>query len=178
MKTFYGFVAASLLACATSCSAASADDVMSNDRPNNQNDSVQVTETTAQAPAGSPVSDHGFLKINGTNVVDQYNQVTQLRGVSFGWHNWWPRFYNEGTVKHLATDWGAEIVRAAIGIDQDNNTFDRNPNYCYQMVDNIVQPAIENGLYVIVDFHCHNNKLDLAKKFFGEVSKKMATFPM
>jgi endoglucanase len=24
-----------------------------------------------------------------------------LRGMSFGWHNFWPRFYNAGVVKTL-----------------------------------------------------------------------------
>ena len=30
---------------------------------------------------------------------DEKGNAVVLRGMSFGWHNWWPRFYNAGTVQ-------------------------------------------------------------------------------
>ena len=46
-----------------------------------------------------PVKEHGQLKVEGTRLVDKNGKLVILRGMSFGWHNWWPRFYNAGTVK-------------------------------------------------------------------------------
>ena len=55
--------------------------------------------------AETPVKKHGQLQVIGTQLCDQHGQPVVLRGVSFGWHNIWPRFYNKGAVKELATVW-------------------------------------------------------------------------
>ena len=60
-----------------------------------------------------PVTTHGKLSVSGTHLVDQKGEVVLLHGVSYGWHNWWPRFYNRSTVKWLLEDWGCTVVRAA-----------------------------------------------------------------
>jgi endoglucanase len=39
-----------------------------------------------------PVKEHGQLKVKGTQLVDQSGKPVMLAGVSYGWHNWWPRF--------------------------------------------------------------------------------------
>ena len=49
-----------------------------------------------------PVKQHGNLSVKGVNLVDQQGNPVMLVGVSYGWHNWWPRFYNKETVKWLA----------------------------------------------------------------------------
>ena len=64
----------------------------------------------------SPVEKHGQLKVDGAKIVDCHGEPVQLRGVSFGWHNMWPRFYNRSSVAEIANDWGADIVRASIGL--------------------------------------------------------------
>ncbi len=63
-----------------------------------------------------PVKDHGNLSVEGTRIVDQQGNTVILRGVSYGWHNWWPRFYNKETVKWLRDDWACTVVRAAMGV--------------------------------------------------------------
>ncbi|MES1218208.1 MAG: glycoside hydrolase family 5 protein, partial [Bacteroidota bacterium] len=40
--------------------------------------------------AAQPVKTHGQLKVNGTQLVDKNGKPVVLRGVSFGWHNFWP----------------------------------------------------------------------------------------
>ena len=59
--------------------------------------------------AETPVKKHGQLQVIGTQLCDQNGQPVVLRGVSFGWHNIWPRFYNKGAVKTLATEWNASV---------------------------------------------------------------------
>lgn len=134
---------------------------------------------TATAAPGTvtPVQRHGQLAIKGTRLVDENGDSVQLRGVSFGWHNMWPRFYNRSSVKELTTRWGADIVRASMGLDLDSETFDKKPEMGYALVDSVVQGAVENGRYVLIDFHSHENNLPLAKEFFANVSKKYGRLP-
>jgi endoglucanase len=51
------------------------------------------------------VKQHGQLSVQGTQLVDKNNNSVVLRGMSFGWHSMWPRFYNEKAVswerKHI-----------------------------------------------------------------------------
>jgi len=48
-----------------------------------------------------PVKINGALKVVGTKLVNQKGQPIVLRGMSLGWHNWWPRFYNAGAIGWL-----------------------------------------------------------------------------
>lgn len=32
------------------------------------------------------------LSVKGTSLVNEQGDKVVLRGVSMGWHNWWPRF--------------------------------------------------------------------------------------
>ncbi|MBN2775791.1 MAG: hypothetical protein JXR31_16165, partial [Prolixibacteraceae bacterium] len=64
-----------------------------------------------------PVKEHGKLSVKGINLVDQNNEVFMLQGVSYGWHNFWPRFYNKESVKWLRDDWSCSVIRAAMGVE-------------------------------------------------------------
>jgi endoglucanase len=58
-----------------------------------------------------PVKKYGQLKVVSTQLVDQKGIPVVLRGMSFGWHNWWPQFYNAGAVKWLYEDWNCSISK-------------------------------------------------------------------
>jgi endoglucanase len=60
------------------------------------------------------------LKVIGTQLADSSGQPTILRGISFGWHNFHPRFYNHSVVHWLHKDWHCNVVRAALGIEPKN----------------------------------------------------------
>ena len=68
------------------------------------------------AQTGTLVSE---LKVTGTQLTNASGKPVVLRGVSFGWHNWWPRFYNAGAVQWLKKDWSCSVVRAAMGVEPD-----------------------------------------------------------
>ena len=40
------------------------------------------------------------LIVKDTHLYNGDGDLVVLRGVSYGWHNWWPRFYNASTVKY------------------------------------------------------------------------------
>lgn len=132
---------------------------------------------TLSMSASDVVSKNGQLSVKGTHIVNLKGDPVQLRGVSMGWHCLWPRFYTTGTVNRLADDWGADIVRCAVGLDLNGISFDKNPNLAYAVVDSIVKGAVDNGIYALIDFHSHANNLKLAKEFFATVSKKYGHLP-
>ncbi len=54
------------------------------------------------------------LYVKGSKLVNEDGKNVVLRGVSYGWHNWWPRFYNASTVRYFAQEWNANVVRAVL----------------------------------------------------------------
>ena len=76
---------------------------------------------TVAAYAARPVKQWGQLQVVGSQLCDQNGKPVVLRGVSFGWHNLWPRFYNKKALKWIADDWKADVFRAAMGIQIEDN---------------------------------------------------------
>lgn len=124
-----------------------------------------------------PVSKHGALKVEGTKLVDKYGQPVVLRGMSFGWHNLWPRFYNAGVVKWLHDDWKCTVLRAAMGVELNDSGYLKNPSGSTAKVKAVVDAAIKEGIYVIIDWHSHNIKLNEAKTFFAEMAALYGKYP-
>ena len=122
------------------------------------------------------VSRNGFLSVKGTTLVNEKGQPVVLRGVSFGWHNWWPRFYDESTVTWLKNDWKCNVVRAAIGVEP-NGAYIDNPEKALNCLYAVVDAAIKNDMYVIIDWHSHNIRLAEAKAFFQVVAVKYKNYP-
>ncbi|MBI1343631.1 MAG: cellulase family glycosylhydrolase [Terrimonas sp.] len=123
-----------------------------------------------------PVHEHGKLKVDGTRLKDASGNDLVLRGMSFGWHCFWPRFYNSGTVQWLYTDWGCNIVRAAMGVEPREGYLEK-PEWSKEKVRFVVDAAIRQGIYVIIDWHSHNIQLQEAKKFFAEMSAAYKDYP-
>lgn len=46
------------------------------------------------------------LCVTGTQLMNEQGDTVVLKGVSYGWHQFWPRFYNASTVAYLSGDWG------------------------------------------------------------------------
>jgi len=133
--------------------------------------SISIVTTNAQ-----PVKVHGQLRVDGTNLVDSKGKPVVLRGMSFGWHNWWPRFYNAGTVKWLHDDWKCSVVRAAMGVEPDKG-YIKDSTGSIADVKAVVDAAIKEGIYVIIDWHSHNIKLNEAKTFFGQMAAQYGKYP-
>ncbi|MDQ2864516.1 MAG: glycoside hydrolase family 5 protein [Bacteroidota bacterium] len=123
-----------------------------------------------------PVAVHGQLHVDGIQLKDKNNHAVVLRGMSFGWHNWWPRFYNADVVKWLHEDWNCSVVRAAMGVEPDGAYLDR-PDWSKEKIKAVIDGAIEEGIYVVIDWHSHNIRLEEAKKFFTEMAKEYGKYP-
>ena len=135
---------------------------------------------TAEVPVvvtGGAVSQNGFLSVKGTSLVNQDGNTLVLHGVSLGWHNWWPRFYNENTISWLKTNWKCDYIRAAIGVDADQNCYIANPISSLNCLDTVVEAAIKNDMYVIVDWHASAVYTTQAQGFFQTVAQKYGSNP-
>nr|WP_314495896.1 cellulase family glycosylhydrolase [uncultured Chryseobacterium sp.] len=126
--------------------------------------------------AQNPVKEMGPLQVIGTQLSDQKGKPVRLVGTSFGWNNWHSRFYTEGTVKWLKNDWHVNVVRAALGIDPDG-AYLQNPEKNYKSIETVIDAAIKEGIYVIIDWHAHKIHTDEAEKFFDKVSRKYGKHP-
>lgn len=123
------------------------------------------------------VKQNGQLRVEGTSLVNQSGEKIALRGMSFGWHCYHPRFYNKGAVKWLKNDWKCNVVRAALGVEQSDNSYLKQPAASKKLIKNVIEAAIKNDIYVIVDWHSHNINLKEAKVFFDEISKEYGKHP-
>ncbi|MBQ6768594.1 MAG: glycoside hydrolase family 5 protein [Prevotella sp.] len=124
----------------------------------------------------APVKKWGQLQVVGTQLCDQQGKPIVLRGISLGWHNLWPRFYNKKAVKTLKNDWHANVIRAAMGIMIEDNYLE-NPEYAMQCMTPVIESAIKNDVYVIIDWHSHKLMAAEAVKFFGQMAKKYGKYP-
>jgi endoglucanase len=130
-----------------------------------------INHLTAQ-----PVKEHGQLSVKGTQLTDEHNQPVMLAGVSYGWHNWWPRFYNKASVKWLRDDWGCSVVRAAMGVGPQKSYLDM-PEWSLEKIEAVVRGALENDIYVIIDWHSHELRTTEAKAFFSKMAEKYGHYP-
>ncbi len=126
--------------------------------------------------AQDPVKKYGQLQVKGAQLCDKNGNPVILRGVSLGWHNLWPRFYNKKIVQTLKSDWHASVVRAAMGIMIEDNYLE-NPEFAIQCMTPVIESAIKNNVYVIIDWHSHLPKTEEAKKFFGQMARKYGKNP-
>jgi len=123
-----------------------------------------------------PVKNNGNLSVKGTFLVNEKGDQIVLRGVSYGWHNWWPRFYNKESVKWLADDWKCTVVRAAMGVGPKGSYIDKK-DWSKEKVSAVVDGAIESGIYVIIDWHSHEIHTSEAVAFFAEMAAKYGKYP-
>ena len=134
-----------------------------------------------------PVSYYGKLKVRaGMPFIDGIKEgredikLVQIRGVSFGWSNTgWEseRFYNAAAVERVAIDWKAEVVRAAYGATSLAFTAsDAAANR--SRIETIVDAAIENDVYVIIDWHSHSAQKETqqATDFFSYMAQKYGSY--
>jgi len=122
------------------------------------------------------------LHVEGTQLVNEAGEPVVMRGISFGWSNLWPRFYNSQAVKSLAEDWNCRIFRAAIGADDlhetgDNLGYISDPEGSLKMLYAVIDGAIESGSYIIVDWHSHVLHLEEASEFFSKVATRYKGVP-
>jgi len=132
-------------------------------------------DTTADIRPDTTLIDiHGLLEVNGNRIVNKNNEPVSLAGNSFFWSNdgWGgEKYYNSEVVSWLKEDWNTSIVRASMGVEDPGGYLD-NKTANKDRVKIIIDAAIQEGIYVIVDWHSHHAEdyVDEAIIFFEEIA--------
>ncbi len=117
---------------------------------------------------------NGLLQVSGNQIINKNGAPVSLAGNSFFWSNdnWGgERFYNPEIVEWLKTDWNTTIIRASMGVEDSGGYLD-NKTGNKDRIKIIVEAAIEQGLYVIIDWHSHHaeDNTEEAVLFFEEMA--------
>ncbi|MBQ8422155.1 MAG: glycoside hydrolase family 5 protein [Bacteroidales bacterium] len=122
------------------------------------------------------------LHVEGTALMNESGDTVELCGMSFGWNCLWPRFYNAAAVKYVVEQWHADVVRAAVGVElrapeAQAECYLDNPSFGKESACTIVDAAVANGVYVIVDWHAHGLHTEAAVEFFTYMAGKYKGVP-
>jgi len=135
----------------------------------------------SQSYAATAVATHGALSVKGNQILGADGKPASLAGPSLFWSNtgWGAdRYYNAEVVEHLQKDWNVSIIRAAIGADK-NGGYAADPEGNFAKAERVIDAAIAQGIYVIVDWHSHSAEKDpaLAISFFEKIARKYGNTP-
>jgi aryl-phospho-beta-D-glucosidase BglC (GH1 family) len=125
--------------------------------------------------SGGIHADVPALTVSGNQILSG-GQVKSFAGNSFFWSNtgWGQeKMYNASVVKWLKEDWKTTIVRVALGADESGSYLE-DPEGNVSRIETVVDAAIANELYVIIDFHSHHaeDKKAEAIAFFERIAQK------
>ena len=122
---------------------------------------------------------NGKLHVQGTDLFDEQGNQVVLKGPSTHGLTWFPQFVNNGLFKQISREWNTNLIRLAMYSDDYVNG-DRKKNL--EVLRKGVQYAIENDMYVMVDWHIltdnnPNQNLAEAINFFNMMAKEYADVP-
>jgi endoglucanase len=140
---------------------------------------ITGTSISAKAQKFTAVSKHGQLKVAGGKIVNSQNEPPQLRGISLSWSIWGGRkYYNPKVVNWLTKDFKINLLRVSMAVEPDSGYL-QDPVGQEKLVTNVVDAAIKQGLFVLIDWHDHhaNNNLEHSKSFFSKMAKRYTGIP-
>ena len=151
---------------------------------------VQTTttpkETVPAAPAdtssATPVSRHGQLTLNGTQIVDKNGSAYQLKGMSTHGIAWFPDFVNEEAFRTLRDDWNTNVIRLAMYTGESEGYSGSDMANHEALVKKGIEISIKLDMYVIVDWHILADQSPQVRKsdalrFFKEISETYGSYP-
>ncbi|MBB3188724.1 glycoside hydrolase family 5 protein [Microbacter margulisiae] len=127
-------------------------------------------------PKNSPVTSYGQLYVHGRYLTDQHGDTIALHGQSFAWSSWWPQYWNAKVVSWLVSDWKVDIVRASMGIDVQPGYLNDSVHQV-NLLEGVVDAAIREGVYVIIDWHCEAFHQAEVIRFFTKMAQRYGKYP-
>jgi endoglucanase len=127
----------------------------------------------------TPVGRHGQLRVQGTALVDEQGVPVQLKGISTMWLNWEDRYStSKAGLQWMRDNWQLSIFRAAMGVEPDG-AYLKNPEQTLGRLRQVVQNAIDLGVYVLIDWHDHHAYDHQAQSvdFFRKIAEEFGRFP-
>lgn len=130
-------------------------------------------------PSQTIVEQYGQLRVEGSQLLNEHGDPVQLKGMSSHGLQWFSMIVNDDSLQWLRDDWGITVFRAAMYTEQSG--YIRNPRM-KDKVQEIVDAAIDLGIYVIIDWHIlgdgdPNKHKEEAKEFFREMAEMYGEYP-
>ncbi|MBQ8634071.1 MAG: cellulase family glycosylhydrolase [Lachnospiraceae bacterium] len=148
------------------------------------------TATPTMAPAGGETTEestgfYGKLHVKETHLAAEDGTLVQLRGISTHGLSWFPGYVNKTMIAQARQEWGCNVFRLAMYTADYNGycTGDAKQKKALKdLIDTGVKAAVEQEMYVIIDWHILNDNnpntnKEEAKKFFEEMAKKYKDVP-
>lgn len=148
-----------------------------------------VSAMAISASRLGPVSTYGELKANGSKLSgscpDYADKAVQVKGMSLFWSSAADSatvFYNESAINLMVKEMNIEVLRFAMGVKND---FDKGRGYLTggedlqkAMLKNVVNAAIDNDIYVIIDWHIESGDgyTSSANSFFEYAAKEFGSY--
>ena len=134
---------------------------------------------TQDAPA-TAIEQHGQLSVCGTKLCDAAGEPVQLKGMSTHGLQWHGDCVNDASLDALAGDWGSDIVRISMYVQEDG--YETDPEGFTAQVSGLIDDVTSRGMYALVDWHIltpgdPNVNLEAAKTFFAEIAETHADNP-
>lgn len=140
--------------------------------------------TPPKPPSSHVVKKYGHLQVIGRQLCSETGQPIQLRGISSHGLQWYP-FVKGNTVRNSVKFFKIEVIRIAMYVEDFKNGeywsgYLAQPDYMLAKTNMIIRDAIDEGIYVIISWHIHNDPQKYtrqAEDFFRYMSKKWGAYP-
>lgn len=122
---------------------------------------------------------HGALRVSEGRILDVHGLPPQLRGISMSWSIWGgKKYYNPEVVRWLKSDFKTSLLRVSMAVEPQGGYLS-SPDVQEKLITPVIDEAISQGIYVLIDWHDHHANANLAasKAFFGKMSRKYAGIP-
>jgi len=152
-------------------------------RANISNFFYKMSETKMPA-LSNVVEKYGNLQVLGNSLCDEKGNPIQLKGLSSHGLQWFP-FTQGKTMRNGIQFFDIQVIRTAMYVEVFKNGdfwngYLAQPEYMEAKADMMIQEAIDNGIYVVLSWHIHNDPMKFkteAMKFFERMSKKWGKYP-
>jgi endoglucanase len=129
----------------------------------------------ATAAPVTPLQANGQLHVCGVKLCNADRAAVQLRGMSTHGLQWYSQCVNDASLDALAGDWGADIMRISMYVQEDG--YETDPQGFTDRVSSIIDELTERGMYALVDWHLLDPgdpyyNLERAKTFFTEIARR------
>ncbi|MBR5635744.1 MAG: glycoside hydrolase family 5 protein [Pseudobutyrivibrio sp.] len=140
----------------------------------------EKTEDEAVVQTGCQLDYYGSLHVEDGKLYDEVRNEVRLTGISTNNLSWYPDFASADSIKFLKSNLGINVIRLALFTSDYDG-------YCVagadkqqelkKIIDEAVQAATDNEMYVILDWHTLNDAnpneyKSEAIQFFGEMVRK------
>ncbi len=136
-----------------------------------------LVSASAFGQSPTPLVANGRLQVLNKQLCNESGRAIQLRGMSSHGLQWFDQCYNQASVQALASQWGADVFRAALYVDEGG--YLSNPTGLTAKMNQIVDWTAQAGIYCIIDWHIlnpgnPNDRIEPAKTFFRQMAQTHA----